>query len=383
MKLAAMIPYTLALTVILALLSGPAGAAASVERLPSNPSFVSLVYYEGAETMTEQFGHIELRLSYGSKPDLFNDRVVGFGPPTDEDQKIAPLSYLGVGPKLPIIFWNAPFRENYEAHALEKMSRVQSLTLDLDATEKARVVEMLNEIFENGYYRGHYNMVLENCATVVAKILVRAGRLSGGVLSFVPEQLAHTLRKHTVEKEVLSSGRDLKIAVLKKYGNLESRLLKSALERRAFEMQLMSMQTELRILAYQRLQTPEAAPLLQALLKTESAGRRKFIRERLARRPILAAQRTFAMELGEKLRSAVVKNGKLIVSTELVSLHGVPNRGMPSPAKRQKIREWTLSELGLKAAPSQAWESGAVSEYMGSEKRVRVWIAEDLGLDPK
>lgn len=383
MKFAKARRNTILLTLLTAFLGTHVEAAESIERLPPNPSVVSLIWYEGSNTMTEQFGHIELRFSYGSKPDLFKDRAVGFGPPTSEDQKISPLSYIGVGPKLGMIYWNSPFLKAYESYALQKMSRVHSLALDLDASERARVVAMLNEIFDKGYTQGHYNMILENCATVVAKILIEAGNLPGGIGSFIPAKLARTLSKRATDSEVLPSGQDLKKAVFEKYEGLQSRLMASAMDREVFEMQMLSMQTEFRILAYQKLESPEAAPLFDALLKTESSVRRKFIKDRLGRKPIVSAEKTFSIANNEKLRRVVVKNGNLEVHSDITNVENFLRSRSPVLRERRVIRSWKLSELGLQTSPSGSWETGAVTQKTGSQKTLRLWIAEDLALDPK
>jgi|GEM_PF-6135255 len=378
-------PRLLILLCVLALnISARGGQRTQLPKLPPNPSFVSLVFFEGGETLTSQFGHIDLRFSYGSTPGRPEDRTVGFGPSEEDKQTRGPLAYIGVGDDLKMEITNESFADRYQDYSRQRMQRLVTLVLDLTAEERNELVESFNAVIATGYPKP-YNIFFENCATIVAKFLSDLSPLPRGLMSFVPAKLEKKLRPFAIQREVLASGRDLKRAVLDRHAKLLEGAFEDAVGRSIFEQQLMSRQTEFRVLGYRKLLTiPGGAALLEALLdETESRARAQSIRRFLGRATqFVSVQRSFSLASDEKFRSIRIENGVVtLVADKKVS--GLPaSRGVSRAETRvRRERRWSFAQLGLR--PDARVELDSLVARSGSRSEVYFWLATDLALDRK
>ncbi|MEO5667070.1 MAG: hypothetical protein ABIR96_03335, partial [Bdellovibrionota bacterium] len=311
-----------------------------------------------------------------------SDMTVGFGPSVGGGV-FSPLAYFHIGSALKIISWNEPFQTRYIAASRETMVRVTTLVLDLTPQERQDLVLALNQILAKQYSKP-YQVFLRNCSTMVADLLAQVSDLPRGPLSFIPARLERNLRSHGLSRTVLPSGRDLKRALLVRDAPLMIRAFPDATERMLFENQLMSVQTEFRVLAYKKLEARSGTRDLAARLmtQTESDSRRKTIEAQLAAPGVASVQRFVAIVPGEKFRALRIENHALVVVTEGSQVPAVSAHGS-SPIEARKIeRRFDLAAMGLPLlkTPSR-WELGSQLVKIGTESRLYFWIAKDLGLD--
>jgi hypothetical protein len=362
-------------------LFGSALAQAASPRLDPSPTFVSLVVFSGGESFSNRFGHIDLRFSYGPSPKA-EDPTVGFGPRLLKDSNYAPLAFIGIGDKVPMFSWNESFEMRYTRASREELRRVTTLVLDLSEQEKSEVVEAMNSLLTARDLKP-YNALLRNCSSVVAGILREASGISGGVLGFLPARLEKKLRRHALARQVLPSGRDLKTQVLEKHVRVLENLFPDAMERDVFQAQLMSVQTESRIVAYRRLQLRSGSSiLLEDLLRTESESRRALIESKMKDPKFASTQRVLSLRNGQNLRRLEIVGSSLLIETETPSQQASagPRRNDMSARRAQSL--WELRSLGLPNKPAQKWRLASKIVGQGEGKQLHFWLAPDLQLDP-
>jgi hypothetical protein len=353
---------------------GAFGARAS-QKLPPHPTMISLLHYTGSEIQGEQFGHIDLRFSYG--PELSsNDRVVGFGP--SKDVAKGALAYLGLGDHYPMIHWNDSFAARYEEGAKQRMVRVTNLVLKLDASERNHVAALMNEIFKNGH-EAPYNLLVRNCATTVVNIVHAAAGLPKGVLTFMPGSLKRKWAGFSERQVVYPSGRDLKKEILHEDAGYEA-LFDDEVSRKIFEKQLASMRTENRVLAYRTLERKGAWALKSKLMNlTETAARREAIEQALDAGPV-SSLTVLRLSSGEKFRSAEVVGDELVVVSDKSLFVNQQGPRRQAPASIPNRLTTSLARLGLPEGGQLRWTVGVQVER-GSRDTVYVWLTPDLGVD--
>ncbi len=361
---------------------GPVLARASTPSpLAPSPTFVSLVAYAGGESYSNRFGHIDLRFSYGLSPQA-DDPTVGFGPRLEKDVSYAPLAFLGIGDKVPLLAWNESFESRYSRASREDFLRMTTLVLDLSDHEKSEIVREMNALLTSRDLKP-YNALMRNCSSVVAGILHEASSLSVGVLGFLPEQLEKKLRRRALSRQVLPSGRDLKTRVLERQVRVLEKLFPDAIERDVFHSQLLSVQTESRIIAYRRLQLRSGASLLlDDLLSTESQSRRALIESKMGDPKFASTQRVLSLRRGQNLRRLEVEGSRLVLETETASLQNSAGpRRNDAPLGRSRS-SWELRSLGLPNRTGEKWHLASKTVAKGESKQIYFWLTSDLQLDP-
>lgn len=362
---------------IFALGLSPAVQADSPPLIDTSPTFVSIVMYEAAENFTSQFGHIDLRFSYGARPQDDRDIVVGFGPPPDTKSS-NPLLYFGIGGKLKLINWSNAFQQSYEEAAKVKMIGVYTLTLDLNARERHEIAVQANE-FLSGKKSVNYHTLWRNCSSVVAKIISDSSETPRGPLSFLPYKLEKKLQSYSIMRSYLPSGRALKRTVLEKNAREYARLFSNAEERAVFEQQLMSRHTEFRQLAFAKLAKKKASKkLVDALLDTELNNRQELFQALGPQSK--TTELVVGMDSRSRFESLEVKKNKVVLKTSVANF-GRPNQAQPP--RKTTTRSWTLAELGIKAGDVAKWKTDAVALKGGKSPRLVLWLAPDQGLDPR
>ena len=356
-----------------------ASSATSLKLRP-HPTKVSLLIYEGSEIQGEQFGHTDLRFSYGSELSA-EDRVVGFGPTKNLKFATGPLAYLGIGGQYPMIYWNQTFQERYEEASRVRMVRVTNLVLDLALGERNHVAALINKIFEEGY-GASYNLITRNCATTITHIIGQASNIPRRPFSFLPLQLEKNWIPFSTKRQVFESGRDLKRSVLKKNGSLYEKLFSKDLERRVFEKQLFSMRTETRALAYRTLHAKGAHALADALLaETEVENRRDAILQTLNAPNHQGAKRLLKLGPHERFNSLKVEGNKVVITSTVAIVGSRRSAKVIDPATRTVRRELSFDELGLSSNSADEWTVGQLVERKDSYEKIYLWITPNLGLD--
>ncbi len=374
--------FSLPIVVALGSVLGPVLAQASTPQpLAASPTFVSLVAFSGGDGMANRFGHIDLRFSYGPIPQA-NDPTVGFGPRLEKNVSHAPLAFIGIGDKVPMFAWNESFESRYMQASREELRQVTTLVLDLSDHEKSEIVQAVNALLTSRDLKP-YNALMRNCSSVVAGILREASSLSVGVLGFLPERLEKKLRRHALSRQVLPSGRDLKTRVLERQVRVLEELFPDGIERDVFHSQLMSVQTESRIVAYRRLQLRSGASLLlEDLLSTESESRRALIESKMRDPKFASTLRVLNLKGGQNLRRLEVEGSRLVLETETASLQNSAGPRRNDAPLRRSRSSWELRSLGLPNRPGEKWQLASKTVGKGESKQVYFWLTPDLQLDP-
>ena len=149
-------------------------AHAQQKLLPPNPKIISLLVSGPGENFSSQFGHINLRISYGNKLNNETDTTVGFGPQLEVSN---PLQYFRIGKDLKMIHWIQSIHAQIEQDSKEKMITLTNLQLDLNADERNSIVQAINNAIQNESLT--YHAFFENCSSLVAKVLHEYGYLLG------------------------------------------------------------------------------------------------------------------------------------------------------------------------------------------------------------
>jgi hypothetical protein len=351
-------------------------AIAAPPRLAPNPKLISLVYYEPAENFSSSFGHIDLRISYGSRPSLEKDVVVGFGPEVKSGQSPGALEYFGIGKKLKLISWTDTFESSYLNASRERMVGVISMELDLNQRDMNRIVDALNEMFVTKP-PPTYHAIFKNCSTEVASVLDSFSKLKKGWFSFHPGFLERKLSNHTRERRYYPSGRIVKRQTLDRHMREYQRLIERGLNQEIFELQIMSVKTEFRILAYRKLlELGATKQFFEGLLETESPRRQKLLRDKIFDKKYPAYERVFEDGRAHAADEIIVKNSKVTIYYPQIGSRLASKQMLRSNPQRS----WSFEALGVEERGGH-WRSAVKS--IKSQQRTFFWFAKDLYVDPR
>lgn len=343
-------------------------------QLAKNPTIISLIYHEPAENFSASFGHINLRISYGAKPDMKKDVVFGYGPEVRAGSGV--LEYLGIGTKLPLISWTESFEESYQNASREKMIGVLTLELRLSAAEREQIIEALNASLATKT-PPTYNAIFRNCSSEVAKVIEDFSKIRAGILALHPRALERRMQKYAYAQQYYPSGRVLKTNVLNSYRSELRRIFKSENEQRVFEKQIMSAHSEFRILALQKvIGLGATSQFVSALFNTESPRRLVDIKKRLSSAGI--AYEYSYPENSPTGVTSVKADANSVIVTYRVTGSGPVSKGAARSASAIK---WKQKDLGMSNG------AYALSDFVtlgsGSNKRTYIWLAKSLKIDPE
>ncbi|MBP7843871.1 MAG: DUF4105 domain-containing protein [Proteobacteria bacterium] len=158
--------------------------------IPSKiPKTISLLVLAPGNAFDSSFGHVDLVLSYGDKPQ-YNDVLVGFGPSADDigefDKNITGYQ---------MIVWQNTLLDRFKDALKLERNWIRIIPIKMSEKERANAVELIER------YHAHINEIKyfplnNNCATMVSRIVGQAkGRRVFGVEANYPLTIEASFRR--------------------------------------------------------------------------------------------------------------------------------------------------------------------------------------------
>ncbi len=382
-------------------------AAQAASSIPTNPTIISLLVSGPGENFSSQFGHINMRFSYGKNLDDNKDLVVGFGPQLGVTN---PLDYFG---KAKMINWNQTMHDSLQDDTMQKMIYVDNLRLNLSEKERFEIATAVSNTMNDTLLT--YNAFLRNCSTLIADILHKHGNLPDPILAFLPSKLGNSTRRYAVSTKRYESTVSAKLAIIEKHKDILKKVFtlvnanqaiflaknlpmdfnllkdpKAQAERNAqntvkdiaiLQKQLTSRHTEFRLMGYQKLSLhPELQRMAKEMMTFESGSRKAYITQALGRDPVHTVENLQKLDYRDKSPIVITAT-----STQAKLYSNLPQfasaAGKTSHQKR-RARTWDFRQLNISETTGLRFKADVVETQYNGSRAAAFWVTPHLGLDP-